>query len=402
MVPPSLFILAFSVCRCLQCLVSTLTQGGGGGHLFGLRCSVVLWERRDTANKRHWRVWGMLTADGPHWVCHSRRQCVLPGSTLLRLQGAVQAHCPTWALRFLHFPRLSRSGSGVPRKGTDLDGLCVPCPSQVRAAQQTRCLATGPPEVGNVSYSPAQLLVPGCLGPPWEQPQVCGASPLGSWSQAVTLLADVNRPGSQEDEVSKWEPAHGLVEDAVSGPKIAAAPCLLALALACCLSTSRDEGPYRQLACSLLFFAQSFVLWACQGSLCGDSVFHGKGLSFFFFFLVSLVIAWLGVAISHLLPQFILRAIRPHPYPKDGWCSPHLPAQPPLTGRGCQASGPLLHWWLWIGVYSVVLFFFPFSLPVLLSSEILKLPIHTPVSWLLTVWRLLLLPDSLPKTGFCP
>ena len=48
---------------------------------------------------------------------------------------------------------------------------------------------------------------------------------------AVTLLADVNCPGSLEDLVSNWEPAHSLVEDAVSGAEIA--PCLLALAVAC-------------------------------------------------------------------------------------------------------------------------------------------------------------------------
>ena len=35
-----------------------------------------------------------------------------------------------------------------------------------------------------------------------------------SHGQAMTLLADVNRPGSQEDVVSNWEPAHSLVEDA--------------------------------------------------------------------------------------------------------------------------------------------------------------------------------------------
>ena len=29
-----LFILASSVCWSLQCLISTLTQGGGGGHFF--------------------------------------------------------------------------------------------------------------------------------------------------------------------------------------------------------------------------------------------------------------------------------------------------------------------------------------------------------------------------------
>ena len=30
----------------------------------------------------------------------------------------------------------------------------------------------------------------------------------------MTLLADVNCPGSQEDMVSNWEPGHSLVEDA--------------------------------------------------------------------------------------------------------------------------------------------------------------------------------------------
>ena len=47
----------------------------------------------------------------------------------------------------------------------------------------------------------------------------------------MTLLADVNCPGSQEDLVSNWEPAHSLVEDAISGAEIA--PRLLALAVAC-------------------------------------------------------------------------------------------------------------------------------------------------------------------------
>ena len=45
----------------------------------------------------------------------------------------------------------------------------------------------------------------------------------------MTLLAVVNHPGSQEDFVSNWKPAHSLVEDAVSGAEIA--PCLSALAV---------------------------------------------------------------------------------------------------------------------------------------------------------------------------
>ena len=89
-----LFILASSVCKSLQGLILPLTQGGEGGHLFRLTCSVVLWGGRDTANKYHWCVWGVLAVYGPHWVCPSSRQRVLPGSPLLRLQGALQGHCP--------------------------------------------------------------------------------------------------------------------------------------------------------------------------------------------------------------------------------------------------------------------------------------------------------------------
>ena len=40
MVPSSLFMLASSVCKPLQCLISALTQGGEGGHLFRL---IVQW-----------------------------------------------------------------------------------------------------------------------------------------------------------------------------------------------------------------------------------------------------------------------------------------------------------------------------------------------------------------------
>ena len=44
-------VLASSVCWSLQCLISALTQGGGGGHFLRLPCSVVLWGGRNTANK---------------------------------------------------------------------------------------------------------------------------------------------------------------------------------------------------------------------------------------------------------------------------------------------------------------------------------------------------------------
>ena len=120
----SLFILASSFCKSLQCLISALTQRGKGGHLFRLTCLVVLWGGRNTTNKYHWRVWGVLAVYGPHWVCPSSLQRVLSRSTLLRHQVALQGYCPKWALSFTHFPGLSCSDSGsqLLRKGTDSVG----------------------------------------------------------------------------------------------------------------------------------------------------------------------------------------------------------------------------------------------------------------------------------------
>lgn len=72
-------------------------------------------------------MWRVLTVDGLHWVCHSLRQCVLPGSTLLILRVLCKGTVPSWNLHFVYFPGLSHSGSRVLHKATDLDGLCVSC-----------------------------------------------------------------------------------------------------------------------------------------------------------------------------------------------------------------------------------------------------------------------------------
>ena len=70
----------------------------------------------------------------------------------------------------------------------------------------------------------------------------------------MTLLVGVNHPGSQEDLVSRWEPARSLVEDAISGAEFA--PCLPAMAV----SAFGGAWANPQLAGSPLVFAQSFVL----------------------------------------------------------------------------------------------------------------------------------------------
>ena len=151
MVPSPLCIFASSVCKSLLCLISTLTEGGKDGRLFRVTCSVVLCGGRDSVNKFHRYLWGVFAVSGPCWVCPSLRQCVLPRSTMPRLHGALQGHSPKWALHFMHFPGLSRSGSRVLHKGTDWVGLCVLCPPQVRAAQATRCLVSALSRVGRVS-----------------------------------------------------------------------------------------------------------------------------------------------------------------------------------------------------------------------------------------------------------
>ena len=123
--------------------------------------------------------------------------CALPGFEQLRWLGAWWAHSPSWVVCLIT--------SLVP--GPQFPGCTVKAPSQM-----------------------------------------CYVSPLESWSLTVTLLVDVNHPGSWEGFVSNWEPAYSLVEDGVSWAEIV--PCLL-------LCLGQGEG----LVQSPLVFTQSFVLW---------------------------------------------------------------------------------------------------------------------------------------------
>ena len=76
----------------------------------------------------------------------------------------------------------------------------------------------------------------------------------------MTLLADVNHPGSQEGEARYWQPAHSLEEDPLRA-EIIAAPYLLAPASGRPASLPPGmEGPMYHGTCSPLIFVQSFVL----------------------------------------------------------------------------------------------------------------------------------------------
>ena len=163
-------------------------------------------------------VWGVFSVYGPHWVCPSS-QHVFSGSTLLQLQGTLQGHtvhCPKWALHFMHFPGIGCSGSDfcVLCKGTDSVGhlFCT-----LPISEQFSRLGAWRVHCSRWAVHLNHLPCPATTFPPCAMralSQVYRLSPLGSWAQAVTLLADANRPGSQEDLVSNWEPVHNVLKDA--------------------------------------------------------------------------------------------------------------------------------------------------------------------------------------------
>ena len=80
--------------------------------------------------------------------------CVLSRSTLLRLQVSLQGNCLKWVLGCVHFPGLSRSGSGsrVLHKGTDSVGpafCALPRSEQLRRPSAWRVHSL---QVGGASY----------------------------------------------------------------------------------------------------------------------------------------------------------------------------------------------------------------------------------------------------------
>ena len=203
----------------------------------------------------------------------------LPRSEQLRRPGAWREDCPRWTMHLNYLSNL--------------------------AAQFPRC-ATRAPSL------------------------VCRISPLGSWSQAATLLADVNHLGSQEDFVSNREPAHSVVEDAGlwgrECPLPSGSGCRLPVSLppvgggACTQPTS---SPIHSILCSV----------RAPGCVLGNSLLWESSL----IFLSGYPTVW--DVISCLLPQVVLRAFRPCPYSKHWWCSPCLAAQPQLAGDRWERLG---------------------------------------------------------------
>ena len=187
----------------------------------------------------------------------------------------------------MHSPGLSHSGSWVLHKGTDLvahtfcalsrsEKLRQPGVWQVHCPRWAVCL----------NHHPS----PGC-----SVSQVRHVSPLGSWFKAVTLLAGVNYPRSQEKVVSTWEPAHSLVEDAGLWDQDWSSP--FSSDSGCHTLASLPLVGGRGLVCSRLALLWYSVnsLFCEQARLCVRA-FHWKVLFFFFVSLSGNPIIWVAIS----------------------------------------------------------------------------------------------------------
>ena len=219
------FILASSVCKSLQCLISTLKQGGEGGHL-GSLVQLCCGE----GGTPQTNITGM---------CGDWSQCM----DHIGFSPAPGGVC---------FPSLHCSGSRVPCRGTVQSGDCISCNSQVSAAQ-----VLGYSTKAQTRVAVHVVPFPGLSS---------AVSPLGSWSLAV--MSTVQDPKKTSlltgSLLTVWW------RMLVSGAEIAAAPYFWLQLSHVCLSASGEwgvgweVGACRQPASSPLVFSQSFVLWAGQ------------------------------------------------------------------------------------------------------------------------------------------
>ena len=144
----------------------------------------------------------MLALSQPHWVCpHSRRVC-FPCLHCLSssLSSCSTRNCLRPALGCMHFPGLSRSGSGtrVLHKGTDLVGpVFVPFPGLSSSGDQVFV------EQSCCNLSPAPSLPLGFLG-----------------VQQAHLLRWMLTIQNPKKSWITTKPACSLVDDAYLGPRL--------------------------------------------------------------------------------------------------------------------------------------------------------------------------------------
>ena len=121
---------------------------------------------RNTTNKHYWCVWGALAVSGPHWVCRRSLRVCFPSLHCSGSRLLCRGDCLKRALGCVHFPGLSRSGSGsqVLHNGTDSAGpafCALPGSEQLRRPGASRAHS---PQVGRCVSSPPRSRPLGFLG----------------------------------------------------------------------------------------------------------------------------------------------------------------------------------------------------------------------------------------------
>ena len=203
----------------------------------------------------------MLGVDGSHWVCHSSSLRVLPGSTLLRLQGALQEHYCKWTLCFVHFSDLSHSGSRVFCRGTDPDGLAfctLPRSEQLRrpGAWHVHCPRWAmipihlPGLCQLIFWVSSRSTVPG--GPCVSSEKLISGCDIPGRCQPSRIPG---RPGWQLRACSQFGGRSSLWGLYCSSPLPSSSGCHMPASL-----PPGRKGPVWQLSCFSLVFTQSFVL----------------------------------------------------------------------------------------------------------------------------------------------
>ena len=130
-----LFILASSVFRSLQCLISALTQGGEVVSYLGSFVQVCCGEGGTLQTNNTGVCSQYLSHTG---IAPTHSMCAFPFYTAQAL-GCSARNCLRQALGCMYFPGLSHSGSGswVLHKGADSVGLCfVPFPGPSSSGDQ--------------------------------------------------------------------------------------------------------------------------------------------------------------------------------------------------------------------------------------------------------------------------
>ena len=207
-----------------QFLVGSLLLSPGSWWAQGFVCALL--ESVSSVLCKFWQLYGGVNGDLlQEGLCHTQVCCTQSpcGRPLLTHTSAGDTQTQFWlsfcglGMHFMPFPGLSISGDQVPGERTVPGGLCLNhLPSPGRSVSLVCC----------------ESAVSGVL------------SPLKSKSQAATILADVNHPGSQEDVVSSWEPAHSLVKvkvKSLSRVRLFATRWTVALQAAPSMGFSRQE-----------------------------------------------------------------------------------------------------------------------------------------------------------------